>query len=151
MNYYFSDPEKDAELKIILEEWLDTPFKHKCAVKKLGCDCVHFVIKVFEEMELIELKNGMIPDYPPDWHMHNTREILKEGILKYLKVKNIDIDSIYLNGDIVLSHYGKASSHVGIKYGKHIYQALTKIGVKKIHIDDPAFKKQIKFIYRILF
>jgi len=151
MKYYFEDKEKDAQLKIILDEWLGTPFKHHCGVKKLGCDCIHFAIRVFEEMGIMTYTKSMIPDYPRDWHLHNTREALLEAILMHLDVEQIQLNSnAYLNGDIILSHYGQASSHVGILYGKHVYQSLTGLGVQKIHFDTPKFKKQMKFIFRIL-
>jgi len=150
-DYYFDNKEKDAQLKIILDEWLDTPFKHHCGVKNLGCDCIHFAIRVFEEMGLMAYTKDMIPDYPRDWHLHNTREALLEAIFKHLDVEQIELNSnVHINGDIILSHYGQASSHVGILYGKHVYQSLTGLGVKRIHFDDQKFKKQMKFIFRIL-
>lgn len=151
MKYYFEDQERDMELKRILDEWVGTPFKHHCGVKKLGCDCVHFSIKVFEELGLITLRKGMVPDYPRDWHLHNTREPLYEAILKHLNVDLIEMNSnTLMNGDIILSHYGKASSHVGIYYDEHVYQALDRIGVRRIHFDDQKFKKQMKFVFRII-
>jgi len=146
--YYFKEEENQIRLKKILDEWLDTPFKHKCGVKGIGCDCVHFCVRVFEEFGLLTLKKGMIPNYPRDWHMHNTRELLQQAIIKYLKVKKVTLNDLK-NGDIVLSHYGKASSHAGIFFDNYIYQAISDIGVKKIHIDDKQFHRQMKFAYRI--
>lgn len=150
VDYFFNDPEKDAELKKSLDEWLDTPFRHQCGVKGLGCDCVHFAIAVLAEFNLINLGSVKIPDYPRDWHLHNTREVLKEAILKYLNVEQVNKNGILMNGDITLAHYGQASSHVGIYYDNHVYQAINKIGVKSIHFKDIKFFKQIKFVYRIL-
>lgn len=145
--YYFEDEEKDAALKKILDEWLNTPFRHHCGVKGLGCDCIHFAIRVFEELGL--MANTYVPDYPRDWHMHNTRELLSEAVMKHLDVEKIDLNAKHLNGDIVLSHYGKASSHTGIIYGSYVYQSLEGMGVKRIHFDDKKLKQQMKFIFRI--
>ena len=150
VNYYFESEERQQKLKVILDEWLDTPFRHQCGVKGIGCDCVHFVIRVYEEFYLIHLDRIKIPDYPKDWHLHNTREALKEAIEAYMNVKMVDLNGVLCNGDIILAHYGNASSHAGIWYDNHVYQAINKIGVKSIHFNDLKFRKQMKFAYRII-
>ena len=150
VEYFFKDPEKDEQLKKSLDEWLDTPFRHQCGVKGLGCDCVHFAIRILEEFGLINLNNIKIPDYPRDWHLHNTREILMESIIKYLNTEKVNKNGVMMNGDITLAHYGNASSHVGIYYNNHVYQAINKIGVKSIHYKDKKFFAQIKFAFRII-
>lgn len=151
VKYFFENKDRQEKLKTVLGEWIGTPFRHQCGVKGMGCDCVHFVIKVFEEFGLIDLNRVVIPDYPRDWHMHNTQEALKEAIELNLPVKMVGLNSSVLqNGDIILSHYGKASSHVGIYFDKHVVQAINKIGVKRIHFNDQKFRKQMKFAYRIL-
>jgi len=149
MKYFFEDTEKQEQLKKILDEWMGTPFRHHCGVKGLGCDCIHFAVKVFEEMELIKWRDNLIPDYPRDWHLHNTRELLKEAIEKEFDVEEIGLDNL-MNGDIILSHYGQASSHTAIYFDEHVYQAIDDIGVCKIHISDRVFRRQMKFAYRIL-
>ena len=148
VNYF--DTEKQIELKKILDEWHGTPFKHKTAVKGLGCDCIHFAIKVFEEIGLMKLVPGMVPDYPKDWYFHNTREALSEAIEKHLNVEKYDMDVELMNGDIILSHFGKASSHAGIFFDNYVHQAIANIGVRKIHINDKKLKLQMKFVYRVI-
>lgn len=150
VKYYFENKEKQIELKKILDEWLNTPFRHKCGVKGLGCDCIHFVGKVLEEMGIMQWRNDMVPDYPKDWHLHNTREALQEAICKYLNVEKISLTGILMNGDIILSHYGQASSHTGIYFNGNVYQALNNIGVKSIRFTDGKFRKNMKFAYRLL-
>lgn len=147
--YFFEDKEKEKELKIILDEWKNTPFRHKCGVKGLGCDCVHFGIRVFEEFGLIDLTKVKLPDYPRDWHLHNTREALQEALLQYMNVVEVDLNGELMNGDIILSHYGNASSHVGIFYDDHVYQSIVKVGVKCIHFNDKKFRSYMKFAYRV--
>lgn len=144
---YFEGIEKQEQLKKILNEWIGTPFKHHCGVKNLGCDCIHFVYKVFEEMGIVKIKT--IPVYGKDWHVHNTRELLSEAIEKHLNVEKINLGNVQ-NGDIILSHYGKAASHAAIYFGGYVYQSLTKIGVRKINFNDKKFKSYMKFGYRIL-
>ena len=153
VEYYFENIEKQKELKIILSSWLDTPYKHHVGVKGLGCDCIHFVHGVFVELGKIPKNNEKLPDYPRDWHIHNTRELLIETIPKYLKGEIYKITGKpygLCNGDIILSHYGKASSHAGIYFNDYVYQSIDGVGVKRITFNDQDFKMQMKFIYRIL-
>lgn len=154
--YFFSDTEKQSELKRILDEWLGTPFRHHCGVKRLGCDCIHFVCRVLEEMGILKWRRSLIPDYPRDWHLHNTRELLCEGIERELNVEKLSrydsqprLENL-MNGDILCSHYGKAASHAGFYFDGYVYQSLDDIGVRKIAFSDRVFRRQIKFAYRIL-
>lgn len=150
VKYYFEDKKRQALLKRALDEWLGTPYKHHTGVKQLGCDCIHFASCVYSEIGALYFKKEMVPDYPRDWHLHNTRELLKETIVKYLKGEFLNIDEKMMNGDLILSHYGKASSHAGIFFDGYVYQSLQDIGVRKITILDMKFKKRMKFIYRII-
>lgn len=149
MKYYFEDIEKQKELKRILDEWLGTPYRHHCGVKGLGCDCIHFVICVLGEMGIIRWRKDFIPDYPKDWHLHNTRELLCEGLERELNCEKVVLNNLQ-SGDITISHYGKAASHSGIYYEKYIYQSLDDIGVCKIHISDRLQRSTMKYAYRLL-
>lgn len=149
MKYYFEDIEKQKELHRILIEWKGTPFRHHCGVKGLGCDCIHFVGNVFEELELLKWRKDIIPDYAKDWHLHRTEELLMQGILKELNVVPVDFSDL-MNGDIILFQYGRASAHASIYYNQHTYQAINNVGVRQIAINDPQFKKRMKYAFRIL-
>ena len=147
--YYFEGIEEQNKLKTILDEWLNTPFRHHCGVKGLGCDCIHFVACVLDELGILILTKKTIPDYPKDWHLHNTRELLEEGIIKNLNVEKISLSNP-VNGDLICSHFGTAASHAGIYFDGYIYQALNGIGVRKINFNDKKFRKRMRFAYRIL-
>jgi cell wall-associated NlpC family hydrolase len=147
MTDYFESIERQKELKKVLDEWVGTPFRHYCGVKGLGCDCIHFVARVLEELKII--KNVKIPDYPRDWHLHNTRELLREGILKELNVKDVDFQNPK-NGDIICSHYGKAASHAAFYFDGYLYQAYNRVGVCKFNFDDAKAKTRMKFAYRVI-
>jgi len=149
MKYYFENLEEQKKLKIILEEWRGTPWRHHCGVKGLGTDCIHFVGMVLKEMNLIKWRKGMVPDYPADWHLHNTRELLKDALEKEVRGEFVGTSN-FMNGDIVLYHFGKASSHAAIYFDGYVYQALTGLGVKKINIKTKILDGKIKFNYRVL-
>lgn len=149
IKYFFEVKENEISLKRILDEWLETPFRHRCGVKGKGCDCIHFVAKVLEELGIIKWRKDLIPDYPRDWHLHKTRELLYESLIKELNVEKANFDSL-INGDIILSHYGKASSHASFFYGGYVYQALTGMGVKRISFNDQVFRDRMEFALRIL-
>jgi hypothetical protein len=150
VKYYFEDMEECVRLGTILNEWLGTPYRHRTGIKGLGCDCIHMVGCVLDEMGLFVFDKKSVPDYPRDWHLHNTREILSEGIMRRLNVEKILVSDNMVDGDIILSHYGKASSHAGMFYGGYVYQALDGIGVRKINFRDKKFRKQMKYAFRIL-
>ena len=147
IKYYFENAEKQEELKRILDEWKDTPFRHRCGVKKLGTDCIFFVARVLEELNILKMPE--IPEYPPDWHLHQTQKLLVEGILQHLNVENVDFNNL-LNGDLVLYFFGKAASHASIYYDDHTYQAVNDIGVIRLPFTDKFWFKRKRYNFRIL-
>ena len=149
MKYFFEIKENEKALKRILDEWLDTPFRHHCGVKGKGTDCIHFPARVFEELGKLKWRKDIIPEYAKDWHLHRTEERLMNGILKELKVEKVNFSDL-MNGDIILFQYGRASAHASIYYDKHTYQAINGIGVKRIAITDQDFKKRMKYAFRLL-
>lgn len=146
VEYYFENIDKQKDLKKVLDGWLGTPFRHHCGVKGLGCDCIHFGARIFEELGL--LIDVVIPDYPKDGHLYNNIELLEEGIVKHLNVEEISLSN-FMNGDIISSLFGK-SAHLSIYFDGYLYQALNGIGVRKINFKDKKFKKRMKFAYRVL-
>lgn len=151
MKYYFEDEDKQKDLGRILESWRvpHTPYRHHCGVKGLGCDCLHFVGRVLEEIGLLKWRKGLFPDYPQDWHLHNTRELLSENIERELKVEKIYPGNL-MDGDIILHHYGKAASHAGIFFGGFVYHAISGAGVIRTSFEDQTFRKRMQFAYRVL-
>ena len=146
--YYFEDEEKVAQLGRILPTWLGTPHRHHCGVKGLGTDCIHFVGRVLEEMDIVKWRKNFVSDYPRDWHLHNTRELLMEKLVAEVPGEVVGLNDLK-DGDIILSHYGQAASHAAIYYQGYAWQALDGIGVVKINISDRAAKRQMKYAYRI--
>lgn len=121
--YFFEDVEKDKKLGRILEEWLGTPFRHRCHIKQKGTDCIGLAIGVFKEMEVLKVDFKPI-EYNPDWHIHNGKELLLEGVKKVLDVEEVENLEDVRNGDVCLYRFGKAAAHAGIYYNGYLYQAL---------------------------
>lgn len=154
--YLYEDIKKIAELGRILSEWENTPYRHHCGVKGMGADCIHFVCRVLEELRLLKWRTNLMPDYPRDWHMHNTRELLLERLIKEIPGEIVPgkptalLDAAAVkNGDIILSHFGHAASHAAIYYEGYLWQALDGAGVVRIHHSDRAQRRQMKYVYRM--
>ena len=147
MKYFFEDIEKQKQLKEILDSWRNTPFRHRCGVKGLGTDCIHFIKCVLQEMKIIG--DVTIPEYSPDWHLHKTHQLLINGILEHLNVENVGFKNL-LNGDLILYFFGKTAAHASIYYDQHVYQAVNHIGVIRTHFLDKTFFKRKQYNFRLL-
>lgn len=155
--YFYENTGKTANLGRVLAEWEGTPYRHHCGVKGRGADCIHFVVRVLIELGVIKWRRNLIPDYPRDWHLHNTRELLLENLFTEIPGEIMPdapgalIDAGRLqDGDIILSHYGQAASHAAIYYQDYCWQALDGAGVVKITIADRAQRRQMKYVYRLV-
>lgn len=146
---YFESSIKRANLHAELESWLGTPWRHRVAVKGVGADCIHFVAGVFHNLGIIDFGSINVPDYPPDWHLHNTRELLLEEMDKHFKTKLIEIPRVE-DGDVILSHYGKAASHASIYFEDFLYHCIRPGGVIKASFFDRAWRDRMRWALRIL-
>ena len=138
---YFEDIHKQEVLEVVLNSWMGTPYRHWSGVKGEGCDCIHFIARVFEELGMGPFK---IEHYSKDWHLHNTDELLLSGLSRELNLLKISaVNNEPMNGDIVLYKFGKASSHSAIYYDGEVYQSINGIGVeKRSWLDKQWFKRR---------
>jgi cell wall-associated NlpC family hydrolase len=143
---FFDSPVEIDQLREEVASWVGTPYRHWCGVKGLGCDCIHFVARVFESQGGGPYK---IPWYPKDWHLHLGRELLMEGILANSKAVEVPISEVK-NGDIVLYRFGRASSHSAIYLDNHVYSAITRARLEGIHWDDVFLKHRIFKVFRVM-
>ena len=150
MNYFNENNLK--KLKAILDSWLKTPYRHQCGVKGAGCDCIHLIARVLEEMSFGPFK---IPEYSRDWHLHKTDQILWIKLLNELKRTGISFIQINakneepVSGDVVLYKFGKALSHCAFYYEKEIYHAVNDLWVLKTPYNDKMWFKRREQILRI--
>lgn len=133
--YYFSDPERVQILKRVLDSWVGTPYRHWCGVKGEGCDCVHFVARVMEEIGYVKKGALKIPWYDRDWHLHHCEELLFAGVKKYLVLQEVPVKNL-LDGDLLLFRFGRAMAHSAFYLDGHIYHAVNRIGVLRAPICD---------------
>ena len=88
---FFADPRQVDRLEQEVRSWLGTPWRHRTAVKGYGADCIQFVAQVLHNLGVFDFSKVKIPDYPPDWHLHNTRELLYEEMHKHLNVRDLPL------------------------------------------------------------
>jgi len=149
MEWYFTETERQLQLKAIIDSWINTPFRHRCAVKgkQGGVDCIHFCAEVYKELGVIDSYN--IPEYAPDWHLHRTGEKLLLGIFNFADshptgtLKSVGYANPK-NGDVIMFQYGRASAHTAIYYENRVYQVLTGMRVEPRPWNDATtnFRKQ---------
>lgn len=152
---YFDTVEKQQELYKEINEWVGTPYKHRCMVKGKGTDCILFIAGAFININAIK-PNLKYPEYDRDWHMHNSEELLYKYIHKNVNVKDIydknkntgNINNI-MNGDICLYKYGKACSHAAVYFDKSMYHSLTGIKVTKSVFLDKMWYRRLTYILRL--
>jgi len=152
VRYFFEGEERQNELGRVLESWIGTPYRHWSGVKGLGCDCIHFVVRVYEEMG-VPVKNSSgkfeIPRYNKDWHLHNEDELLLQGIVSQINVIYAPLNSP-MSGDIILVRYGMAASHASIYHEGRLYQSITGAGVRKISYSDHQWNKRKRYNLRVI-
>lgn len=140
---YFNNEENRKRLEKSLNEWLGTPYRHRCCAKGLGTDCIHFVMGVFDDLGIVKKEQVNIPNYAPDWHLHTGHELLMDGITKHLqgRIEIIEVDKdtvldLIKDGDIGIFHWGKADAHAAIYYNGFVYCAQKIGGVTKWNLKD---------------
>jgi cell wall-associated NlpC family hydrolase len=149
MDEVLESPEMQDRLRAVLASWLGTPYRHRAGVKGLGVDCIHFVARVMEELGLLTWREDIMPDYPRDWHLHHTRELLSESIEREFTVRQ-QPPGCFKNGDILLFHFGKAASHAGIFCDETIWQSLDRIGVIAMTAQDRMMMRRLRYVYRVM-
>ena len=143
----FFDTKTTPYLGQILNEWYGTPYRHWSGVKQGGVDCIHFIVKVLEEVGYVDPGIIKIPWYDRDWHLHNTNELLFDGVLSNLTVLEIPVEKIS-DGDLFLFQFGKTMSHAGFFFDRKIWHAVAGKGVRRNPWYDRMWYKRIKKILR---
>lgn len=100
------DPRR-AAIVAEAKEWLKTPYHHAAKLKGIGCDCLTYIVGVYENVGIVGPQK--IPFYRPDFMRHNSTETYLEGLLEHgHEVK------APLSGDIAIFKWGRIFAHAGI-------------------------------------
>jgi hypothetical protein len=157
MKYFFEDEKKREILYQELKTWLRTPFKHHVGVKGIGCDCIHFVLRVYECDKLGAIRPGIlrVPNYPKDWHIHNDIELLYNKFKSLSQFEELEIKEGFpteapLDGDVYLHKYGLANSHSSIYCRNYIYHSINDVGVQDTVWYDEKWSSTRKCGFRML-
>jgi len=133
--------------------WMGTPYKHRCYTKGAGCDCVGFAASVLVNVGLMRFDFKDLPNYARDYHLHETRSLLLEAVMKYLPSEVIPVqpDEKYelKDGDVLAFNFGKAAGHAGFWFNGWLYEAIDKIGVKKTLFKNSPWRDKIVYIVRV--
>jgi NlpC/P60 family putative phage cell wall peptidase len=91
------------------EQWEGTPYHHLASLKHIGCDCIGYIIGIAKSVGVLAADYVPLP-YSPQWQLHNTRELLKEGIIACGGHPTVQPAP----GDILLFRFGLTASHSAI-------------------------------------
>lgn len=91
--------------------WEGTPYHHLACLKGRGCDCIGYIIGIAKGVGVLAA-DYTPPVYSPQWHQHNTRELLKEGIMATGGTAVLLAEA--QPGDILLFRFALAASHAAI-------------------------------------
>lgn len=143
---YFDNEENVERLRQVLNSWLGTPFRHRAAVKGVGCDCVHFIVAVMVELGVVKREDIYIPPYARDagWHNYN------DDMTRYMdKVEQLEkVGPPYKNGDILLVKFVNVPTHEGIYCDGLMYHSIWHSGVTRMSFTDPLIT-EIYSAYRV--
>jgi cell wall-associated NlpC family hydrolase len=148
--WFFEDLDNESALKGELDSWVNTPYKHFTGVKQRGCDCIHLVVRSFRAVGADHGRLIRIPRYQPDWHLHNGRSLLLEGMTEQYNCELVKVDpNLLMNGDVILFKWGKHPAHAGIYFNGEVYQALTGLRVEKRVLRDLDFYNRMEYVLRM--
>lgn len=66
----------------IARDWIGTPYRHQCAVKGAGTDCLGLIRGVWRELYATEPEP--VPPYTPDWSEPAREERLWKAAMRHL-------------------------------------------------------------------
>lgn len=98
-------------LRIIAESitWTGTPYHPLASLKGIGTDCIGYIIGIAKAVGVLDQAYAP-PTYSPQWHLHNTRELLREGI----EDCGGRVTAHPEPADILLFHFALTASHAAI-------------------------------------
>lgn len=107
----------EAERRAVVAEalsWIGTPYHNHGRVKGRdgGADCLTFLVETFQRCGMLEAVT--LPNYAPQWHLHQHAESYLAGVLQFCVEMPGPEQREPLPGDIVLWKFGHCFSHGAI-------------------------------------
>lgn len=123
------------------ESWIGTPFHHAARVKGIGCDCLTFIVEVYERVGIVPHQE--LPFYRPDFMNHSAEETYLNGLLKHGREV-----ATPLPADVAIFRWGRIFAHAGIVVDwPWMLHAAPAIGVVKMRGDTGRLcGRPVKFI-----
>jgi NlpC/P60 family putative phage cell wall peptidase len=87
--------------------WIGTPFHDRAGVKGAGVDCIHFLIRVYAAVGLIEDFDP--PVYSAQWFQHRDEPLFLTGLQRYAHQVQMAQP-----GDIAMFSFGRHAAHGAI-------------------------------------
>lgn len=104
--------------------WVGTPFHDASGVKGVGCDCAHFLIRVYAAVGLIEDFNP--EHYVPQWFLHRDEPKFLRTLARY--AHPIERERV-TTADIIMYNFGRHAAHGAIVIdGQTIIHAFSYAG-----------------------
>jgi NlpC/P60 family putative phage cell wall peptidase len=96
---------------LVARSWIGTPYRHQCALKGAGSDCLGLLRGVWRDVVGAEPEN--IPFYSMDWSEPQGEEQLWAAATRHLSAKPLADEA---PGDVVLFRMraGAVAKHLGI-------------------------------------
>lgn len=153
----FSDDAKWAAMKIIVESWQGTPYRHLQCAKGRGADCVLFLGACHIEAGFLSRLDYEY--YSRDWHLHTNKEFVLESFFEHAKEHMpggylfIEVDPENLmRGDLVCfsTTITGVSNHAGMVWddGRMFHSA----GRKGVHLSrfGRYFRERLTRAFRLM-
>ena len=128
-------------------QWEGTPYHNHARVKHVGVDCAQLCVGIALQCNRItdvQLQN--IPNYSPEWHLHNREEKLIEQ-LESFNCHRVD-SSNTIPGCIVCFRFGRATSHLGVMVNEtQFIHARVDVGRVVVNTMNEEWAKRWTFTY----
>jgi len=110
-----TNQQEDIERSAVLAHaklWLGTPYHPEARVIGVGVDCATMIAETYQGAGKIPMQD--IEHYPPDWHLHRSKERYLEHVFRYAKELPEENPRAKLPGNLVLFRFGRCYSHGAI-------------------------------------
>lgn len=117
--------EIDTRVVQIARSWIGTPYRHQCATRGAGTDCLGLIRGVWRELHGAE--PAPIPAYTADWSEPQGEEVLWRAAATYLRALPVgeaspgEVLLFRLRAGSVAKHLGVAAVKSGIPTVIHAY------------------------------